>query len=172
MEQSKYQLFDGKDEKFNLVVASNKRIRKVCEVLTQCRTFDNDSRVYYAKHGDISPQEQGDGDLTYSFKNRYDNVTVWPALAEVLFYDFPSLVELEEDGSAFIPDENKEQFDNLIRSEVMRGRDDFLGKFGVTAPEVNNLLKSLANAQIPLNISDLDQVLQNATADRKNTNET
>lgn len=177
MEQNKYQIFDDKEaEHYQLVVASNGNIRKVCRVLTECHTLTQQQRVYYAKHGDIQPEIQedektGDKSAVYTFKEKYDDVTVWAALAEVLFMDGPSLLNYDEDNNAYVPEEKQEQFDNLIRSQVMAGRDDFLQKFGVTAPEVNDLLKSLANVRIPLTMQNLMQAANEAPA-KTNTGKT
>src|SRR5690554_5470920 len=103
MNSTTYQIFDGDDQTFELVVTSNANIRKVCQVLTQAAHLSFEERVYYAQQGDIPPESiDAEGRASYTFENRYDAATVWPALAERLFYDFPVLTGINDEGRPYI----------------------------------------------------------------------
>lgn len=143
MKQTKYKPFDGSDEAFQLRVASNANIKAICSVFVQCHQKDDAERLYYATHGEMEPERYDeDGSAVYTFSNIYDIRTMWPALAQALFYDFPAIVEVK-DGTAKIV--AQEKHDKLIRSEVMRGRDDFLAGFGLNPYEARNLLTMLSS---------------------------
>jgi hypothetical protein len=157
----KYKPFDGSDESFELKIDSNANIKKIGEVLTACYDKDQPERVYYAKHCEIPPESVEDGQATYNLENLYSISMLWPALAQELFYGFPTLVEVN-DGEAAVVDQKKKE--KLIRSQVMAGRDDFLGTFGVTSYEASSLLSELAGG---LNFPSINRILDGGLPPRE-----
>lgn len=148
MDDSKttYQPFAGYEETYKLHIDSNEHIRAVCSVMAYCGDKDQPERLYYATQGEIAPDHYDDESAVYELDNIYTIKTLWPALAQALFMGFPKIVEVKAStGSAsreaVIVDEEKHN--HLVRGEVMRARDDFLGKFGMTAFEAHNLLSGL-----------------------------
>lgn len=169
-EEQKYQIFDADDREFTPVVTSNANIRSVCEVLTKCSFKSHQERVYYAQIGDITPSTEKDGTRVYEFTNVYDSkASAAAVIAQRLFYDFPEVVTVE-DSTAKIKD--KELSDKLIRSEVWRAFEDWLGKFGENPFEVSSFLNTLATNPTLTNIVQAMSGLQAAGSGSSNTAET
>lgn len=169
-ETQKYQIFDSDDREFTPVVTSNANIRLVCEVLTQCSFKSHQERVYYAQLGDIPPSTEEDGTRVYEFTNVYESKALAAAaIAQRLFYDFPDAVSVD-DNKAVVQD--KELNAKLIRSEVWRAFEDWLGKFGENPFEVSSFLNVLATNPTLTNIVQAMTGLQAAGSGSSNTTET
>lgn len=141
--QNTYQLFDTpKDQpEVHLRLTSNKNIERVSDVLTNYRHADFEERLYYAKELDTVPiardesgkPETDDNDnVIVEFEDNYLDVkTYWAGLAQALFAGCPKLVKFNDDGEAYLNEENEQLNDHLIREVVHAGLEDFLGKFGL-----------------------------------------
>lgn len=145
-EKEQYNLFDGDDKTFTSVRETNANIREVCRPHTQA-TFKSDSeRLYYAQLGDIPPTRYDEGgEPVYVFDNVWMHGTLWAAVAQQLFYDFPTIVKIKKGKPVVV---NSDLFDNLDRGEVRRAFSDFLGKFETTPFGVKSLLDLLDSGQI------------------------
>lgn len=172
MEEKTYNVFDGDDREFSLVVTSNANIQRVCKVLTQCSFKSHQERIHYAQLGDIPPEVEEDGTPVYEFENVFNSKAIaTAAIAEKLFYDFPDNLLYRTSGSAPVPGPS-ELFEKLIRSEVWRAFEDWLGKFGENPFEVTALLNTLAtNPSLATIIQTMDH-LQTAGSTNTAMNET
>lgn len=129
-----YQIFDGDEDEYTLKVTSNRNIYDVVSVFINTEGREMEERKYYALHGEIEPtkvtkSEAGERIAHYSFENIYSRSKLFDALAEQLFYGIEPLGEIDENGLYVIVD--KERHERLLRSEVRRAFDDFMGEFGV-----------------------------------------
>jgi hypothetical protein len=171
MEEQTYQIFDGNDREFSTVLTSNANIRRVCEILTQCSFKSHAERVHYAELGDIPPEQEEDGTLVYDFTNVYTSKAIaCAAIAEQLFFDAPPLLH-RPTGSTPVPGPS-ELYDALIRSEVWRAFEDWLGKFGENPFEVTALLNTLAANPSLTTIIQRMSDLQTAGSTNTDTGET
>lgn len=169
-EEQKYKIFDSDDREFTPVVTSNANIKSVCEVLTQCSFKSHQERVYYAQIGDIAPSTEEDGTRVYEFTNVYESKALAAAsIAQRMFYDFPEVVSVK-DSKTVIND--SELNSKLIRSEVWRAFEDWLGKFGENPFEVSSFLNVLATNPTLTNIVQAMSGLQTAGSESSNTAET
>lgn len=134
MDKQEYQIFDVSEnvEKVSLKLTSNKNIKDVTEVLTQGEHQPFEERVYYAQIGEHEPKKiNEDGNKVYEFENRYLSKGIWyAALAERLFYGTPKLVEMNDEDEAVVADGSEGLYNGLMRSEVRKGLENFLTRFG------------------------------------------
>ncbi|MEX1120855.1 MAG: hypothetical protein WED82_01890 [Balneolales bacterium] len=167
MDEPTYTLFDQDDREFTPVVTSNANIKRVCGILTQCSFKSHQERVYYAQLGDIAPGTDEDGTLVYNFTEVFSTKAVASAaIAQSLFYDFPTLIKTTDKGHSVL---DKELYAQLIRSEVWRAFEDWLGKFGENPFEVTSFLNTLASNP---SLTTIIQTMSNLAAGSKNMNTT
>lgn len=135
MSTQQYSIFDGEETLYRKKKTSNKNVRDIFQVLCQTAGRSIEEKKYYALHGGIEPKEvskneQGERVFSYSFNTVYDRHTMYAALAEKLFYGAPKLGDIDlETGLYTVSD--TDLFDDLIRNEVRRAFDDFVGECGM-----------------------------------------
>lgn len=175
----KFQIFDGDEKQYSLVVASNANIHDILEVICFTAGKPKEERQYYALHGELDPhryekdEETGEEVGYYRFHDRYTRANMFDALAEKLFYGIEPLGEIKETDNDQHPDEyvvtDKDRHANLIRSEVRSAFDSYLGEFGITPYEVGSLLDMLnrnPNFQNPMSLG-MENLMEKATQNTK-----
>ncbi|WP_020403735.1 hypothetical protein [Gracilimonas tropica] len=168
--ETTYTIFDSDDREFTPVVTSNANIKKVCKILTECSFKSHRERVYYAQIGDLPAEEDESGDRVYTFKNIYESKAVAAAMiAQQLFYEFPTLIKLDGDNPVI---QDQDQLDKMIRSEVWRAFEDWLGKFGENLFEVTAFLNTLATNPTLMTTVQMMSEVKNQGFENMTTSET
>lgn len=144
----KWTVFDDETQPdFEFKPLSNRNIRAVMLIPCNSKYSNEDERIYYANLGEIAPDEidEDKGEGVYKFKDTFDSQhKYYGALAQAMFRDFPTLVDIDEDGDAHIVDPDLS--DKLLRDKVHEAFNFFIGKFGQIPYTQAALLDNLMNA--------------------------
>lgn len=148
MPQKKYQIFDHPDYTTGetLVLASNANIQEVCRVFCEHGPHTFEQRHYYAKRGDIAPDEIKDGEEIYNFTNRTQtDAELFARLAAALFNGGPELlINNPDDEDLLILDpEQTELIGAMLRNNIHHAVTDFFLSFGTKMYTSNSIWEGL-----------------------------
>lgn len=147
---------------------SNRTIRRVCQVLCNCSLSDDEERVYYAKLGEIEPDEidREKSEVRYNFKDTYKSyATRDAALCYEMFADFPKIYEVTDDEARLT---DPDAADVMLRDQVHQAFSVFLSKFGAVQFGPAALLANLRSGPSRTN---LGQEILNRTRKQHATNQ-
>lgn len=112
---------DGPDHRLKLRPTSKAVVREVCDVQAKRISLPDQVRCAYADQAGYERQKRenkGKTEVDFELLDVYDEYHVHAAMAQALFYDCPTMVEENEDGTVTITD--PDLFDKLDEGEVNR----------------------------------------------------
>lgn len=98
-EKKLYSIFDGDDRRYKLKETSMRNVAEVCRVQAQRIALNDASRAKYADQAGLEPigfeKKDGQSSPIFELDDIYSEHHISAALAQVLFYDCPEMIEAQ-----------------------------------------------------------------------------